>query len=415
MENVAHAFAGLLVADAVVAWRNRREPRCDPRFPWLAAVTSAVANNVADGDLVLTGLTGGKLGYLMHHRGHTHTLIVGVALGLLVALAVVAISRRRSGPLTRADSGWLLGLGAAGPVIHIGMDAWNVYGVHPFWPWDDAWYYGDAVFIVEPLLWLAAIPSLMLASRARWARFMLGAIAALGCILPWLQPQFVPFALRLGLLAFGILIAVVVWRARAAMRPAIGLIAFAAVPTVFLVTSAKVRTDVEAQLAVQFPGETLHDVALTARPVSPLCWMGISVSTEPGGDFILRRLVASASPALVSALDCPSRAEEATAPLRPVSAADDARLRYEGEVRERLARLRTLAAENCEVAAMLRFTRAPFIVDRDGGLWMGDLRFDNRESADFAEVEIALQPARCPRFVPSWIPPRSDLLSAPGK
>ena len=37
---------------------------------------------------------------------------------------------------------------------HIVADAWNSYGVHPFWPFDNHWYYGDAINIYEPWLWV---------------------------------------------------------------------------------------------------------------------------------------------------------------------------------------------------------------------------------------------------------------------
>src|SRR5262245_49296316 len=135
MENLAHALAGLLVAEAAIVWRDRREGR-EPtaHFSRLALLTSALSNNVPDADLLYVGITGGKLGYLLHHRGHTHTIAVGVLLGALVAAAVIAWVRWRGPALDRTDRAWLLMLGAFGPVVHVGMDAWNVYGVHPFWP-----------------------------------------------------------------------------------------------------------------------------------------------------------------------------------------------------------------------------------------------------------------------------------------
>ncbi len=44
------------------------------------------------------------------------------------------------------------------PLLHIAMDFTNNYGVHPFWPVDNRWFYGDSVFIIEPLFWAACAP-----------------------------------------------------------------------------------------------------------------------------------------------------------------------------------------------------------------------------------------------------------------
>ncbi len=43
-----------------------------------------VAANAPDVDLLYTGITEAPLGYLLHHRGHSHTLPGLVALGLVI-------------------------------------------------------------------------------------------------------------------------------------------------------------------------------------------------------------------------------------------------------------------------------------------------------------------------------------------
>jgi membrane-bound metal-dependent hydrolase YbcI (DUF457 family) len=42
-----------------------------------------------------------------------------------------------------------VGVAALGLLLHLGMDYLNVYGVHPFHPFDSRWRYGDMIFIVE--------------------------------------------------------------------------------------------------------------------------------------------------------------------------------------------------------------------------------------------------------------------------
>src|SRR5262249_8885402 len=51
---------------------------------------------------------------------------------------------------------WVLATATAffGVLLHIFADSWNSYGVHPFFPLDNSWYYGDYIFIVEPIVWV---------------------------------------------------------------------------------------------------------------------------------------------------------------------------------------------------------------------------------------------------------------------
>src|SRR5687768_1114261 len=69
------------------------------------------------------------------------------------------------------------------PLLHIAMDFGNNYGVHPFWPLDNRWFYGDSIFIIEPLFWAACAP-LAFIFRTRPARFIvwLLMVAAIGLV-----------------------------------------------------------------------------------------------------------------------------------------------------------------------------------------------------------------------------------------
>jgi inner membrane protein len=383
---------------------RERHGNTSPRFPRLAAITSAVANNLPDADLLYAGITGGKLGYLLQHRGHTHTLLGGIVLGLGTALAVIAFARRRNA-IARADVLWLLGLGAVGPLVHVGMDAWNVYGVHPFWPFDNAWRYGDAVFIVEPFLWAVALPALVFTARSTAWRVVLGVVLVLGLAFPWVTGWFVPLALRIALILAALGMGLAVWRVRPSLRAVLGMIAFAAVAAVHLAASASARGYIARALA----GASTVDVALTAMPANPFCHRAIVVQLTADGELVMRRAAVAVAPALLGLDRCPAL-PQATAPLTPVASSGDPHVRWEGEYRAPVARLRELYRDNCEVAAMLRFLRTPFFIERPDTITIGDLRYDHEESLGFAEVNVAPRPARCPAFVPPWVPPRSDLL-----
>ena len=91
VDNITHAFAGMLIAEACVP-KGHEERR---RVRRLAYATSILANNIPDADFVLTGLSGGPLGYLLRHRGHTHTLLLALPQAALVWLAVLGWARLR--------------------------------------------------------------------------------------------------------------------------------------------------------------------------------------------------------------------------------------------------------------------------------------------------------------------------------
>lgn len=412
MENVAHALAGLLVARGAVAFRERREGvvPTDTFARW-AAWTSAVANNIPDGDLLLTPLSGGKLGYMLHHRGHTHTLAVGVVLGLAVTFIILAIARRRGAELSSDDERWMIGLGTLGPVVHVFMDGWNIYGIHPFWPINNGWMYGDAVFIVEPLLWLTAVPFLFADSRSAASKSALILLVIAGLGLPWLVPGFVPLPIRLGLFVVFAVMTVVARLVSPGRRALVALAAFFAIPALFLATSASAHLKIAERARAEFPGEKLADAAITSWPSNPFCWTAVLVSTTQAGDLVLRRVTFAFAPNVMSVEQCPQRDQVITAALHPVGAPNDLFARWEGEHRVDLGRLRHQAETRCDVAAAMRFMRAPFVVDRESSFILGDLRFDRDEGLDFAELELPAEPADCPAFVPPWTPPRADILA----
>ena len=64
------------------------------------------------------------------------------------------------------------------------LDFTNSYGVHPFWPVDNRWYYGDAVFIVEPLLWACSAP-LLFTLRSKVTRALVAVVLVVGIGLSW--------------------------------------------------------------------------------------------------------------------------------------------------------------------------------------------------------------------------------------
>lgn len=418
MDNVTHALAGALIAELVVARRERALPRSARRARFAYAV-SALANNVPDTDVAYDDLLiPGKLGYMLHHRGHTHTILVGLVLGLLVAACAIGWGRARKAGLTPADERMLWGLGALGPLVHLTMDGWNSYGVHPLWPVYDGWLYGDSIFILEPFFWIFALPALLALRRSRPWRVLLGALFAVILALPWWLPAFVPLPLRITLLLLaGCVLGAVAAFARRGQLARVRSLAvggWLAVLATFTLSARLAGAVAREHLAASEPGLRLDDLAVTPLPGNPACFQAIAIGVSERRELVIAHAAVAPFPWLVAAARCPRPLGETTAPLEPPRPSADPRVAPLGDFRAPLAELQRLA-QRCDVAAALRFLRVPFWVERDGKLVLGDARFDRERELGFGELELPLTaPAAesCPRYVPGWTPPRHELLEA---
>src|SRR5512134_2669531 len=89
MDNVTHTIIGTLVGEVaarVAPSRQSTLPATTRRN--LCVTLAAIGSNLPDADL-LYSFFGGRINYLLHHRGHTHTILVAFLLGL----ATLAITR----------------------------------------------------------------------------------------------------------------------------------------------------------------------------------------------------------------------------------------------------------------------------------------------------------------------------------
>ena len=81
MDTLTHTLAGLVLGECAA----RSQPAAatalslEQRRP-LYITLLTIGSNLPDSDFLYSLITGSKLDYLLHHRGHTHTL-----LGLLLA------------------------------------------------------------------------------------------------------------------------------------------------------------------------------------------------------------------------------------------------------------------------------------------------------------------------------------------
>ena len=353
--------------------------------------------------MLFTRLAPAPLGYLLHHRGHTHILLFLLPQALLLFALLWALwpnARALLHESRHARRGLGIAL-AAGLLLHLGMDWMNNYGVHPFHPFSGTWYFGDMVYIIEPVFWVAfGVP---LAMTAPSLRMRIVLLAVLPVVLLYVTLHgFLGWMSFAALLVLGGAVAALRFmhmQSRKALLLALGV----ALAFVGLQASAsfKARQAVTAALVLQDPQARVLDVALTAFPAQPLCWSFTSIESD-GRTYQLRRGHLSLAPALLPPRACPPALSADAAQELPVVVPGVLLSgSWQGDVAARRAR----AASACRRHAWRRFGRMP-MVDADQA---SDLRFAAAPRGNFTTLLLADKP-QCPFGVPQWGLPRADLL-----
>ncbi|MEI9941735.1 MAG: metal-dependent hydrolase [Pseudomonadota bacterium] len=415
MDNLTHALVGLLSAEGVVRVAERRRAL----HPWCRTAIYAFAiigNNLPDLDFSYSSISGKTFGYLLQHRGYTHTLPAAFAFALSMLAVLWGLTKWRAKRLLAADW-WLLGAVAlASPLLHLIMDFANNYGVHPFWPLYSGWFYGDSFFIVEPSFWLVLIAPLLFSHRSRWLRAGLLLIlgVALGAL--WYRP-FVPrgHAVALSLITLGLL--VVARKLSPYARSLLAGSSFLLLAALFVLGSRHAKSIVREQAALAFPSARSLDIVATPMPANPFCWSVLLVQLD-GAAYVVRLGRAATWPAWLDVSSCPyDKSASPSAPLRALAGPVNTQLSLQSEYRVPSSELSTLLRSRCEARAFSRFARVPYVTEPagNGARVLGDLRYDRNPGLDFSDLSLSEREGECPKYVPSWLPPRSDLLSESGE
>jgi inner membrane protein len=162
MDPIAHTLVGASLASSGLRKRTR-----------FAAAALIIGANLPDVDGV-TYFVGGDLG-LFFRRGWTHGLPAVAIWPFLLAGALTLLGRGR------ARFGALFWLSLLSVATHPTLDWLNNYGMRWLMPLDGRWFYGDAVFILDPWLWLGLGGAVFLVTSAGTLRLLAW---ILGAILP---------------------------------------------------------------------------------------------------------------------------------------------------------------------------------------------------------------------------------------
>jgi inner membrane protein len=156
MDPITHTMAGAVMSRV---GGDRRTP--------LATATLILAANAPDVDII-SG-TWGSFASIAFRRGWTHGPVALLILPVAVAALVVGwdrlVRRRRRPEAAPVHVGWTLVLAIIGCLSHPALDWLNTYGIRLLMPFSPTWFYGDAVFIVDPYWWVLLGVTLLMARR----------------------------------------------------------------------------------------------------------------------------------------------------------------------------------------------------------------------------------------------------------
>lgn len=195
MDPVAHTLVGAALGKAGL---ERRTP--------LAIPALLIGANLPDMDVGAYAL--GETFALSFRRGWTHGVLAMVVLPLVLTGGLLAwdrfVRRARDPAGARASGAALLFVSFVAVLSHPLLDLLNVYGIRLLMPFSARWFYGDALFIVDPWFWAVLAVGIVAARRggrpgpARAALAVLVAyvavMAASGAVARTLAVRSAPFA-----------------------------------------------------------------------------------------------------------------------------------------------------------------------------------------------------------------------------
>ena len=155
VDNLTHTLMGAALGKAGLARKSR-----------MGMATLMIASNFPDIDV---GVFATPVLAMSFRRGWTHGVLAQAVLPVVLAMVMRAWDRRvvqrRSNPPPRAQLSALILLSYIGVIGHVLMDYLNSYGVRLLMPFSQRWFYGDALYIVDPWIYLFLVGGLWFSRR----------------------------------------------------------------------------------------------------------------------------------------------------------------------------------------------------------------------------------------------------------
>ncbi|MCC5913714.1 MAG: metal-dependent hydrolase [Balneolaceae bacterium] len=271
MDPIAHTLFGATLAEAGLKRKTA-----------LATTTLVIGANLPDIDGLAMLVSSDYA--LQFRRGWTHGILALMIWPFLLAGAMMGIDRllqrRKSdqkGPPLHPE--WLLAISFIGVWSHPLLDWLNTYGVRLLMPFNDTWFYGDTLFIVDPWFWLLTGAGVVLA-RSKSKLGVAGWIVLGSALTALVTTAEIPLAAKFvwGVGIFFIAAARWSGRFQNSLQPlALTLLTAAVLYTVFMYTGSRMNVH-HARAFLADQGIEVIDIMSNPLPAQPLARTGIAAS-----------------------------------------------------------------------------------------------------------------------------------------
>lgn len=144
MDNVCHTLVGAACGAAGLSRQTR-----------FGAATLMISANIPDLDVLVFAT---NTPWIEFRRGWTHGILAQIVLPVAWTGIVWLFDRFTRARGSEGDRpfhlGWTLLLAFVGVYSHVFLDYLNNYGVRLASPFSWQWFYGDAIFIIDPWMWI---------------------------------------------------------------------------------------------------------------------------------------------------------------------------------------------------------------------------------------------------------------------
>lgn len=131
----------------------------------LGMTTLIVANNLPDVDVAVFATDTLAMSF---RRGWTHGVLAQATLPIaLTAIVLICDRLFRRHAAERVKAREVLLLSYIGVLCHVFLDFLNSYGVRLLMPFSETWFYGDALYVIDPIMYVTLGFGWWLASKRR--------------------------------------------------------------------------------------------------------------------------------------------------------------------------------------------------------------------------------------------------------